>query len=283
MGSGLLYASIVGIWAVVLLPMWLKKHDSDARIRTVDSFREAMATLSDGVLPAPQVEPTVTAKRAVPSGVDVIRRNSIARRRRVFIASLSTVPTTLLAIRFGSLSVAALVIPVVAFAGYVVWVRQDIQRVALERRVAARNGGHAPARVEQRQRWQLARAMATIRRNATARLLAEEPILDTATTEAWQPAEVETTPTTFTMPEVVVPTYVTAPAATSVPRELDRKYGTWNGETMLEAADRQQRRSREFNDMIKQVEEMNENLHQIRRSHQEDLDRTDVIERVAGA
>ena len=258
MGSGLLYASIVGIWAVVLLPMWLKKHDTDARIRTVDSFREAMATLSDGVLPPPQVEPSVSAKRAVPTGVDVIRRNSIARRRRVFIASLSTVPTTLLAIRFGSLSIAALVIPVVAFVGYVAWVRQDIQRVALERRVAARNGGHAPARVEQRQRWQLARAMATIRRNATARLLAEEPVLDTSTTEAWQPAEVETAPTTFTMPEVVVPTYVTAPAATSVPRELDRKYGTWNGETMLEAADRQQRRSREFVEMIKQVEEMNE-------------------------
>ena len=52
---------------------------------------------------------------------------------------------------------------------------------------------------------------------------------------------------------------------------------------MLEAADRQQRRSREFVEMIKQVEEMNENLHEIRRGHQEDLDRTDVIERVSGA
>ena len=283
MGSGLLYASIVGIWALVLLPMWLKKHDTDSRIKNVDSFRAAMATLSDGILPPPVVEPSVSAKRAVPVGVDVIGRNSVARRRRVFLASLTTVPTTVVGIVFGSLSLLALLLPVTAFLGYVVWVREDIARVALERRIAARNGGHVPVRVQQRQRSQLSRAMATIRRNATARLLQEETVLDTATTQSWQPAEVETAPSTFAMPDVVVPTYVGAPAATAVPRALDKKYGTWDADAMLDAADAQQRRSREYVDIVAQVQEMQDELESRRKTLAEDLDRTDVIERVVGA
>jgi hypothetical protein len=263
--------------------MWLKKHDTDARIRNVDSFRAAMATLSDGILPPPVTEPNVTSKRAVPTGIDVIARNSVARRRRVFLASLTTVPTTVAAIVFGSLSPFAMLLPITAFLGYVVWVREDMQRVALERRIASRNGGHAPVRVQQRQRSQLARAMATIRRNATARLLQEEPVLDTASTQSWQPAEVETAPTTFAMPDVVVPTYVTAPAATAIPRELDKKYGTWDADAMLGAADAQQRRSRDYQDMINQVEEMKDELGARRRAAADDIDRTDVIERVVGA
>ena len=283
MGSGLLYASIVGIWALVLLPMWLKKHDTDSRIKNVDSFRAAMATLSDGILPPPITEPSVVSKRAVPVGVDVIGRNSVARRRRVFLASLTTVPTTFVGIATGSLSLMALLLPVTAFLGYVVWVREDMQRVALERRIAARNGGHAPVRVPQRQRSQLSRAMATIRRNATARLLQEETVLDTAATESWQPAEVEAPPTTFAMPDIVVPTYVGAPAATAVPRELDKKYGTWDADEMLGAADAQQRRVRAYQDMIEQVNTMNDELDARRKPVNEDLDRTDVIERVVGA
>lgn len=242
-----------------------------------------MATLSDGILPAPVTEPSVTSKRAVATGVDVIRRNSLARRRRVFFASLTTVPTTVAAIVLGSLSPVALFLPIAAFLGYVVWVREDMQRVALERRIAARNGGHAPVRVQQRQRSQLARAMATLRRNATARLLQEEPLLDTAATEAWQPAEVEAAPTTFAMPDIVVPTYVNAPAATAIPRELDKKYGSWDADAMLDAATRQQQRSRDYLDLIEQVQAMRDELEQRRVVAEVDSDRTDVIERVVGA
>lgn len=289
MGSGFLYVVIVGIWALVLLPMWLKKHDTDAGIRNVDNFRAAMATLSDGLLMPSQTKPTVTAKRAVPSGLDVIKRNSFARRRRAFLATLSTVPTTVLGVVLGSLSLVALALPVVAFAGYVMWVRHDMNVVAMQRRASARGGRIdedilmpvASSRTNARQRSQLARAMATIRRAATARLLQEEPVIDTAATESWQPAEVEVTPSTFAVPDHFVPTYVTAPAATSVPRELDRKYGTWDGDAMLAAASQQQRLQAEHAAMVAQVEQDKRDREAIKAA--DDDERTERIARIVGA
>lgn len=288
-GSGFLYVVIVGIWALVLLPMWLKKHDTDAGIRNVDNFRAAMATLSDGLLAPVPTRPSVASKRAVRSGLDVIKRNSIARRRRVFFASLTTVPTSVLAVVVGSLSPVALLLPVIAFAGYVAWVRHDINVVALQRRAAARSGRIdddilmplAGSRASARQRSQLSRAMATIRRAATARLLQEEPVLDTAATESWQPAEVQPTPSTFAVPDHFVPTYVTAPAATAVPRELDRKYGTWDGDAMLTEASRQQRLQAERAAIVAQVEQDKRDREAIHAA--DDDERTERIARIIGA
>lgn len=292
MGSGFLYVVSVGIWALVLLPMWLRKHDTDAGIRNVDNFRTAMATLSDGLIAPAQTTPSVTAKRAVPSGLDVIKRDSVARRRRAFLATVGTIPATVLAVSVGSLSIVSFALPAFAFIGYVMWVRHDINVVAMERRAAARAVRMdedmlmltARSRTNTRQRSQLSRAMATIRRAATARLLQEEPVFDTAATESWQPAQVEATPSTFAMPDHFVPTYVTAPAATSVPRELDRKYGTWDGDAMLTAATAQLRRQTEgeLAEMAAQVIEMNRDLEAKKRAAADD-ERTERINRIVGA
>lgn len=46
MGSGLIYAVIVLLWAVVLVPMWLRRHDDVAEVRQVDRFSKAMRILS---------------------------------------------------------------------------------------------------------------------------------------------------------------------------------------------------------------------------------------------
>ena len=44
--SGLIYAAIVMLWAVVLVPMWLRRHDEVTESRSVDRFQGAMRTLS---------------------------------------------------------------------------------------------------------------------------------------------------------------------------------------------------------------------------------------------
>ena len=46
MGSGLILFLIVGMWLAVLVPMWLKSHDSSTNLSSVDRFSDAMRVLS---------------------------------------------------------------------------------------------------------------------------------------------------------------------------------------------------------------------------------------------
>ena len=68
--TGLLYVAIVALWAAVLIPMWLRRHDDD-QARRIDRHRTAMGALagfrSDEEAPAAQ---------------------SAERRRRTILASL---------------------------------------------------------------------------------------------------------------------------------------------------------------------------------------------------
>ena len=45
-GSGLIYAAIALLWAAVLIPMWLKGHDSSTGERSAERFGQAMRVLS---------------------------------------------------------------------------------------------------------------------------------------------------------------------------------------------------------------------------------------------
>jgi hypothetical protein len=43
--TGLVYVAIVALWAAVLIPMWLRRHDDD-HIRRIERHRVAMGTLA---------------------------------------------------------------------------------------------------------------------------------------------------------------------------------------------------------------------------------------------
>ncbi len=43
--TGLIYVAIVGLWAAVLIPMWLRRHDDDEAQRA-ERHQEAMGTLA---------------------------------------------------------------------------------------------------------------------------------------------------------------------------------------------------------------------------------------------
>ena len=45
-GSGIVFVIIIGLWAVVLVPMWLRNHDATVESKSVDRFSTAMRTLS---------------------------------------------------------------------------------------------------------------------------------------------------------------------------------------------------------------------------------------------
>ena len=44
--SSLIVLGIVGIWILVLVPMWLNRHDADSASRSMDTFSTAMRVLS---------------------------------------------------------------------------------------------------------------------------------------------------------------------------------------------------------------------------------------------
>ena len=46
MGSGLIYAAIAIMWAAVLIPMWLRNHDTATENRSAERFGQAMRVLS---------------------------------------------------------------------------------------------------------------------------------------------------------------------------------------------------------------------------------------------
>jgi hypothetical protein len=45
-GSSLIYVAIVVMWACLLIPMWLRRHDQETEVRSVDRFSQAMRILS---------------------------------------------------------------------------------------------------------------------------------------------------------------------------------------------------------------------------------------------
>ncbi len=82
--------------------------------------------------------------------------------------------------------------------------------------------------------------LAQLRKSAAERLTEVEPELDTSKTTSWQ-SESPVVGGEFETPETILPTFTKAPAATSVPRVIDRENGTWNADAMIEAAARQRR------------------------------------------
>jgi hypothetical protein len=70
--TGLIYVAIVALWAAVLIPMWLRRHDDD-QARRIERHRVAMGTLA----------------RIADDGE--VAQGAAARRRRVIVAAAATV------------------------------------------------------------------------------------------------------------------------------------------------------------------------------------------------
>lgn len=225
-GTGLIYAMVVGLWALFLLPMWLRNHEQFDEGRQVDRFRRAMTQLSQ-----PQVEVVsstahkqVQAKRAVRAGTTAAAPLSAAARRRRVLAVLAVLQLVGMVASLLGAGVIPVVLPALLIVGFLTLARAQVR---LER------SRLTPAQVE------VAGPAASL--NAFARALA-------AARSARRPAErshdvVEQapaapsvgTPASWQPVRTPAPSYVSAPAATAVPRAIDSA-GGWTGSAMVEAA-----------------------------------------------
>jgi hypothetical protein len=154
---------LVVMWLVVLVPMFVRRHDDRAETRSMDRFATAMRVLSrrspgsGGVAgrrryamktPAPYAEGASPVRTAA-------RTRMIRRRRRTLSALSAAAFIGLPAAAFGSSWVWFLELPLaLLLAAYVVWLRQQVRReqarrfrrAALFARPAAERGTPPPSR-----------------------------------------------------------------------------------------------------------------------------------------
>jgi Ca2+/Na+ antiporter len=70
MPTGLVYVAILVLWAVVLVPMWLRRHERTAEHRTTRRFRHAMATLDRSRLTRRPVDVMLVSRSGQRGGID---------------------------------------------------------------------------------------------------------------------------------------------------------------------------------------------------------------------
>ena len=72
----MIYVVIVALWAALLIPMWLRRHDRSSEDRSTKRFISAMASLSSDAHPVVRNSP---AHRAATSGAHPLSRESLDR------------------------------------------------------------------------------------------------------------------------------------------------------------------------------------------------------------
>lgn len=241
MGSGAIYALIIGLWILVLLPIWARRNDELNPGKQVDRFSRAMASLQKprADLRRQAQRYSVTVKAAPRAGTQVQRSlTAAARRRRVLsvLGVLQTVGAVAAGFGFGMLFAA---VPALLIVTFVAVARTQVRAEQARRQgvtpaPVARQAAATTARAARSSAAGFGRALAAARaaseRRSSSRSPEQapaapvsEPLAAPAQPASWQPVS---TP---------VPSYVTAPAATAVPRAIDAA-GGWTGAAMVEAA-----------------------------------------------
>ena len=238
--TGLIYAVIIGLWAAVLIPIWLKRQDQVSEVRSTARFSSAMRSLGD------QAESKQSdSARSIAHERDYISprdraRNQSAKRRSLVFATLTSITALALigtvlglapvsvAITSGSLLVAFLVATMVTAS-------KRNQRPAQTRTRSYREMHEVDQGRDVRQGEERPQTRAELQ-NAELDEFAH-----------WDPWDGEE-PGWDAVPSTL-PSYVTAPRATAVPRNIERS-GDWSGESMVNMV--QQARDSQSDDLVRE-------------------------------
>lgn len=234
--TGLIYVVIIALWVAVLIPIWLRRHDQISEVRSTARFSSAMRSLggpgtlaTEAAIPAdhaprPAVRPSRAEVRMRPTerpaeGLDPSYERELARQAAA----------TRRAIVLGALTAILLVVLLLAIAGIVPrWapIVAVVPVVAFVVAAALTAKERTPARASRRPaRPRPARATAPAAEPAAAPRIED----DWETWNAWDDDDAwEAVPTTL-------PTYVSAPRASAMPRSIERD-GDWSGEAMVRTA-----------------------------------------------
>jgi hypothetical protein len=236
--SAVIYAAIVVMWAIVLVPMWLRRHDAATESRSVDKFSTAMRTLSRRTHGTPGRRYVVMPRREAGalsvhvSGAAVPSRPAarpaqrpqrpdntlVARRRRVLLALLSLVFLTFILAVAGVLPWLLQLVIDLALAAFVAHLRAQARRAAVVSR-QRRRAAAAPVPTARPARFAPA-ATAPTARAGPAAIAVESTADGTAVEVTWDPVPVP--PPTYTLkPPAPAATAAYADPAPPAPAHVD--------------------------------------------------------------
>jgi hypothetical protein len=221
-GNGFVYAGIIGIWAIVLLPSLLHRHAQVDDPRSMDRFSTAMRILARRT---PSTAPAARSTRPSLGAASAVRSRVGARRRRLLVAlALSTLLLAGVA-ALGNLPLWSPLLGVMLLTLFVVHLRLQARRAAAvdRRRRSLTRSAQSQQRRRDREDWvRRARERRTgaadtdLDLNADAVPVAVDP-------DAWAPVPVP------------LPTYVTAPKAVRRTRVIDLTTpGAWTSGRLRE-------------------------------------------------
>jgi hypothetical protein len=258
-GSGLIYAAIIVMWAAYFIPRWLRRHEELSESRSVEKFDHAMRILSRReptpdqryvVMPARPDEPERPRRRRTPvpatevrppsRPVSVPRRTSArerslaVRRRRVLAALVLLAVAAAVATPLTPLPWWVPVVLVLVTLGDLLHLRmQERRRAQLSRdREKVRRRTHSRLqRVDSAERLEVARRMLAERRAAAE---AERVEAEWAAHEAARLAGEAADAAGWQPTPVPLPTYVTKPKAPRYGRAGGLGAGAHSGATVAQ-------------------------------------------------
>lgn len=220
--TGLIGLAIIGIWLIVLVPMWLNRHESADANRSMDSFSAAMNVLSrrtadQGVTVDnyPNVERLESGGARRPSTIPgaVGRAKLMVRRRRVAAALAGLLVVLALTALLGVTSWWYTFAALLAAAGYTIHLRNEAIRDRELRRRRLARAGHSTGWEER-----APREAPRVAPHAAEHFVGEDAVLPVP---AISPAGTENGSRWEPMP-VPLPTYVSKPVATRPPMPTPR-------------------------------------------------------------
>lgn len=214
--TGLIYLVIIALWAAVLIPMWLKRHDQVSEVRSTTRFSTAMRSLANQRSGENMPQPQQTRQH---NGNSAHERAT--QRRTMVLGALTALLAVTLLLAFAS--IAPKWLPLIS----AVLVTSFLIATVMT----------APAR-KQTQRTQPAPMRVQQPRRASAPMAAPAMAVD----DDWENWNAWDDENSWEAVPSTLPTYVNSPRASVIPRPIDRAHpGEWTGSAMVDAANTMRR------------------------------------------
>ncbi|HBK39576.1 MAG TPA: hypothetical protein DDZ31_06520 [Actinobacteria bacterium] len=237
--TGLIYAVIIGLWAAVLIPIWLKRQDQVSEVRSTARFSSAMRSLGDRADSQQSHSTRAVAHEREFVSPRARARHQSAKRRSVVLATLTSITAlALIGTALGLISAVAAIASGLLLGTFLV-----------ASMLTASKRGQRPAQNRTRSYRELHEVdeSGDTRRQQRPLSRAELQKAELDEFANWNPWD-EEEPGWDAEPSTL-PSYVSAPRATSVPRNIERA-GDWSGESMVNIV--QQARDSRSEDLVRE-------------------------------
>jgi hypothetical protein len=227
--TGLIYVVIIGLWAAVLIPIWLKRQDQVSEVRSTARFSSAMRSLGDRADRGDSKSGRqVSHNREFTSPRDRAKVQAAKRRSMVLAALTSITAIALIGTILGFIpAFVAITVGVLLSAFLVITMLTASKRVQTPARSSKRAYREFHEVDEFRER----------RRDQRSLTRAELQVAELDDFANWDPWEEEASG--WDAVPQTLPSYVTSSRATAIPRNIERN-GDWSSESMLNLVNKAQ-------------------------------------------